>query len=48
MPVVTPNIARGRRLLLTLFVVAATLTLLGLLAWGLAFIGDQLPEEMGG
>ncbi|MFI7235834.1 hypothetical protein [Streptomyces cyaneofuscatus] len=42
MPVVTPNIARGRRLLLTLFVIATVLTLAGLLAWGLVHLGDLL------
>ncbi|MFJ7328059.1 hypothetical protein ACIQVN_17750 [Streptomyces cyaneofuscatus] len=42
MPVVTPNIARGRRLLLTLFVTASVLTLAGLLAWGLAHLGELL------
>ncbi|MEV7895717.1 hypothetical protein [Streptomyces cyaneofuscatus] len=44
MPVVTPNIARGRRLLLTLFVIAAVLTLAGLLAWGLTHLGELLTE----
>ncbi|MGW1202990.1 hypothetical protein [Streptomyces cyaneofuscatus] len=44
MPVVTPNIARGRRLLLTLFVIAAVLTFAGLLAWGLAHLGELLTE----
>ncbi|MEW1613459.1 MULTISPECIES: hypothetical protein [unclassified Streptomyces] len=42
MAVVTPNIARGRRLLLTLFVIAAVLVLGGILAWGLALLGEQL------
>lgn len=44
MPVVTPNITRGRRLLLTLFVVAAVLVLGGLLTCGTAFVGSLLPE----
>ncbi|MFJ9639236.1 hypothetical protein [Streptomyces sp. NPDC101178] len=42
MPVVTPNVARGRRLLLTLFVIASVLVLGGLLAWGLEFLGEQV------
>ncbi|MEU0162179.1 hypothetical protein ABZ154_25915 [Streptomyces sp. NPDC006261] len=42
MPVVTPNIARGRRLLLALFVIASVLTLGGLLAWGLVHLGELL------
>ncbi|MFD8059254.1 hypothetical protein ACFXA0_01685 [Streptomyces cyaneofuscatus] len=46
MPVVTPNIARGRRLLLTLFVIASVLTLAGLLAWGLAHLGELLTGQL--
>ncbi|MEU2068268.1 hypothetical protein [Streptomyces anulatus] len=49
MPVVTPNIARGRRLLLTLLVIACLVVLGGLLAgglaWGLASLGDQVPGD---
>ncbi|XXZ52049.1 hypothetical protein AAGT00_30150 [Streptomyces cavourensis] len=47
MPVVTPNITRGRRLLLTLFVVAAVLVLAGLLARGLASAASLLPDWPG-
>ncbi|MBH0245214.1 hypothetical protein G6W61_30220 [Streptomyces sp. KAI-26] len=47
MPVVTPNITRGRRLLLTLFVVAAALVLAGLLARGLVLLGGLLPDRPG-
>ncbi|MFI1188521.1 hypothetical protein [Streptomyces californicus] len=47
MPVVTPNVARGRRLLLTLYVIACVVVFGGLLAAGLirllAFLGDRLP-----
>ncbi|WP_433405098.1 hypothetical protein [Streptomyces sp. CA-146814] len=42
MPVVTPNVTRGRRLVLTLFVIASVLVLGGLLAWGLGFLGEQV------
>ncbi|MFI1249910.1 hypothetical protein ACH4TY_24895 [Streptomyces anulatus] len=46
MPVVTPNIARGRRLLLTLFVLACLVTLVGLLAWGWVLLDDQVTEAL--
>ncbi|MFG3404931.1 hypothetical protein [Streptomyces sp. NPDC048142] len=46
MQVVTPNIARGRRLLLTLFVIACLVTLGGLLAWGWVLLDDQVTEGL--
>ncbi|MEU4177888.1 hypothetical protein [Streptomyces sp. NPDC026589] len=46
MPVVTPNIARGRRLLLTLFVLACLATLVGLLAWGWVLLDGQVAEAL--
>ncbi|MFI5737957.1 hypothetical protein ACIA9I_06215 [Streptomyces anulatus] len=47
MPVVTPNIARGRRLLLTLFVIACLVTLGGLLAWGWVLLDDRVTGVLG-
>lgn len=48
MPVVTPNIARGRRLLLTLFVIACLVVLGALSVWGWVLLDDRTAGVLGG
>ncbi|WP_406244855.1 hypothetical protein [Streptomyces anulatus] len=47
MPVVTPNISRGRRLLLALFVIACLVVLGALSAWGWVLLDGWTAGVLG-